>query len=403
MKSLSRVGALLAGLSGVALHGVACDVHIDCAETQTCAEPRAADAGDAGTTDATVTADAGDPGPLTCAPGTGNCDAARFNGCEVDLTRDVNHCGACGALCEGACRDARCSALQVLATNQRHYALWGALGFDANRVYWGSSADADPNLMTWRIQSAPKAGGTVTQGPLGYSVDQLLVVDGWLFTRSKRSPAVFRLSLDASQAYPIIEVATTYAYDAGEVFWIAQSAGLYIFHKLDVGTLTKSSLGTVVADNSLHSSISVHDGTVAWANAAVIGYFRGTGGGGSILQHAGGFGRLRMDRSRAGSFIVWSDAAGLASLNVDASPPTRTSLVGGVTVLDFAISSRGDIYYAWERPAFSARGISLLRQNGDAPSLVAAACGRSLEIDGNHLYFFDCEKQRLVRLAVETP
>jgi hypothetical protein len=36
-----------------------------------------------------------------CAPGYGNCDGNPANGCEVDLTSDVNHCGTCGTTCPG--------------------------------------------------------------------------------------------------------------------------------------------------------------------------------------------------------------------------------------------------------------------------------------------------------------
>jgi hypothetical protein len=34
-----------------------------------------------------------------CPGGKGDCDHVAANGCEVDLTSDVNNCGACGAVC----------------------------------------------------------------------------------------------------------------------------------------------------------------------------------------------------------------------------------------------------------------------------------------------------------------
>ena len=102
--------------------------------------------------------------------------------------------------------------------------------------------DADPNLMTWRIQSAPKAGGTVAQGPPSYSVDRLYVGNGVLYTQSRRSPAVFRLSLDGSQAYPIIANAKAYDYDAGKLVWTEDFGGGIDIWKLDEASLAKTAL-----------------------------------------------------------------------------------------------------------------------------------------------------------------
>jgi hypothetical protein len=52
-----------------------------------------------------------------CWPGWGDCDADPANGCEVDLTTDPNHCGACGNLCilpnaSGVCAGATCQVGQ---------------------------------------------------------------------------------------------------------------------------------------------------------------------------------------------------------------------------------------------------------------------------------------------------
>ena len=46
----------------------------------------------------------------TCATGFADCDAMAANGCEVDLTRDVAHCGACASACALAHATAACTA-----------------------------------------------------------------------------------------------------------------------------------------------------------------------------------------------------------------------------------------------------------------------------------------------------
>ncbi len=51
---------------------------------------------------------------IRCAPGTADCDGNSTNGCEVDLTTDEDHCGACGTVCQdgpyaqGVCVAATC-------------------------------------------------------------------------------------------------------------------------------------------------------------------------------------------------------------------------------------------------------------------------------------------------------
>ncbi|MCP3102609.1 hypothetical protein LZ198_27415 [Myxococcus sp. K15C18031901] len=51
---------------------------------------------------------------LRCPPGTADCDGRSSNGCEVDLTKNPNHCGTCGNSCQdnpyadGVCVAATC-------------------------------------------------------------------------------------------------------------------------------------------------------------------------------------------------------------------------------------------------------------------------------------------------------
>ena len=52
---------------------------------------------------------------LQCAGGFGNCNGDREDGCEVDLTTTVSHCGLCGRTCmtinaEPVCRASQCTA-----------------------------------------------------------------------------------------------------------------------------------------------------------------------------------------------------------------------------------------------------------------------------------------------------
>ncbi|MFO0580012.1 MAG: LamG-like jellyroll fold domain-containing protein [Polyangia bacterium] len=55
---------------------------------------------------------------VRCDPGWGDCDGNPANGCEADLSRDTNSCGACGTSCGtgGLCAAGRCEAAMCSAS-----------------------------------------------------------------------------------------------------------------------------------------------------------------------------------------------------------------------------------------------------------------------------------------------
>ena len=58
--------------------------------------------------------------PLVCSPGLANCDGDVENGCEVELSSDPRHCGACGQVCHGRCEDDMCKvAWQEVVVGER--------------------------------------------------------------------------------------------------------------------------------------------------------------------------------------------------------------------------------------------------------------------------------------------
>lgn len=62
---------------------------------------------------------AGACGIAACQPGFGDCDAARSNGCEADLSSDAANCGACGNACATglSCTAGVCARAPFLVTN----------------------------------------------------------------------------------------------------------------------------------------------------------------------------------------------------------------------------------------------------------------------------------------------
>ncbi|HKQ67761.1 MAG TPA: hypothetical protein VJT73_00405 [Polyangiaceae bacterium] len=65
--------------------------------------------------DAVDVADAEESGAPACQYPLDNCDRAWLNGCETDLWSDANHCGRCGAVCDGVCGRRGCLAPDTLS------------------------------------------------------------------------------------------------------------------------------------------------------------------------------------------------------------------------------------------------------------------------------------------------
>ncbi len=70
--------------------------------------------------DATWTCASGTCAVAECDDGFADCNGDAADGCEIDTSTDVNHCGACGAACDGTCRDGICDPIVDVAGAQTH-------------------------------------------------------------------------------------------------------------------------------------------------------------------------------------------------------------------------------------------------------------------------------------------
>lgn len=65
---------------------------------------------------ATTSCEAGSCVVAACVPGFEDCNGLDVDGCEVDTTTNMNHCGACGTVCELSNATEVCAASQCLIT-----------------------------------------------------------------------------------------------------------------------------------------------------------------------------------------------------------------------------------------------------------------------------------------------
>jgi len=97
---------------------------------------------------------AGEGGALACESPLANCDQTRLNGCEADLSGDVNDCGRCGSLCNGVCARSSCHVPQSLVEQAIQPLTPFAQTSDSLYFEWG--APSGP----YHLSRVDKLGGT---------------------------------------------------------------------------------------------------------------------------------------------------------------------------------------------------------------------------------------------------
>lgn len=154
-----------------------------------------------------------------CDTGYADCDKSDGNGCEIDALTDVNHCGACDNVCPGtACKDGKCEAAVPLELASTGYSPFD-LAVDADYVYWSSQAGIQRIAKTGGMTTVLSAGGT----PNGIALDSTHVY--WADTsaleiRSVALAGGVMATLASGQDFPW-RVAT----NGVNVFWTDSMAG----------------------------------------------------------------------------------------------------------------------------------------------------------------------------------
>jgi hypothetical protein len=120
------------------------------------------------------TASAGAPGEnadaaAACAPDTADCNLDPTDGCEVDLTRDGDHCGACDSSCGMAvCVAGQCGVAPTLLADGQ--AGISSMTTDGATLFWA-------NWASGRLLALSIGDGTVSEPVVRAQVPSFSIVD----------------------------------------------------------------------------------------------------------------------------------------------------------------------------------------------------------------------------------
>jgi hypothetical protein len=109
-------------------------------------------------------------GSPTCASGFGNCDGNAANGCEDNVSGDVNNCGACGNVC-----GASCEATVFSETWDSGSGAWHAV--DSNPV----AIATDPDCGNYQSETETFSGGRVyTNAGIAVNAGSTYCLSAWV-------------------------------------------------------------------------------------------------------------------------------------------------------------------------------------------------------------------------------
>ncbi|HVU04350.1 MAG TPA: hypothetical protein VHE30_21480 [Polyangiaceae bacterium] len=260
--------------------------------------PTTADSGtDAGApgADAGAGCDAADSRPPTCDETHADCNHDPTDGCEVDLTSDRDHCGACDQDClGGSCTLARCDPV-TLASSLVYPA---GLAIDTDRLYF-----MDGIVPVGRLHRSRLDGGTSEVLVSGLAIPTGVLLDGGYAYFAATGAAsitlmgtgVRRIPVGAPPTQTPEEVATlgtsaeltavnTFAVGGGRVYWTNEKGTLY---SAPENGGPPSVVGTPPVDGSQPTDIALDDAFAYVAEGADY-WVAPLGGGPSRSVHLAG-------------------------------------------------------------------------------------------------------------------
>jgi hypothetical protein len=301
----------------------------------------------AGESTVTIDFEDGPTTPPVCSGGIGNCNGINSDGCETNLSTDINNCGACGTVCSAAigapsCWAGKC-AVPIVASGQ----VVSKLAVDATSVYW--SRDESSGVLL----KAPVTGGTAT-------------------------------TLATAQAFP-----SSIGVDGSGLYWVAVGSNAVRRVGLSGGTVT-----TLVTATGA-SVLSVFSGNVYYGTSSIVA--RVPTGGGAATNLANNAIVQRIAADSTGVYFTSTTGGPVSVLRVGTTGGATTTLVSGQTGSG-PIALGGNFLFF----ANNASG-SLMRvpkAGGTATEIYSSTIAYTdVAADGTNVYFANGTSGSVMRIA----
>jgi hypothetical protein len=184
----------------------------------------------------------------------------------VDLSSDMNHCGACGNPCAAASPStAVCAAARCIVTLASSGGPGAGITVDATSVYWADGVN---------VLKVPLGGGDMSTLVVAEGSFQVAVTPTSLYWTSFDG-IVGEVSLDGSMVATLVSTQEPtpppffLALDSSSLYWTTQTDNT-------IGTVVKMPLSapgsftTLATGQALSEGIGVANGTVFWADETTV-------------------------------------------------------------------------------------------------------------------------------------
>lgn len=334
---------------------------------------------------------------------------------------DDGGCTCSAASCDGWCQGATCVPFETIAGSQPTFPATRGIALQDGDVYWTSSSSGDPNVDKYRIQRRIDGHGVETLlSNQAHALGPLLVGAERLFALNTQTGNLWSTELDGSAPRTDQWTVSHVRYRAGRVYWpeIVTSR----FRELHIKSQSESDPSDVVDEIS-----TVGDGMAEFADIAFAGtqfayalnipspdselgnygiwLFNGSASAVFPLKN----GRLEELECDSGDNYYWrvrSSAMGGADLLMQNDGASEvTPIASGVDVTDFTVSDLtaegAFVYYAYTDAAGQTSGVRLFDTVSEKTyDVVKGDQVGSLTADASHLYFFEANGHRLVRMPL---
>lgn len=347
---------------------------------------------------------AGDPSNPCAAP-RASCDDSVPNGCESDLSLDVRNCGRCGARCVGVCAAGACHAFEPLI-DSIEVPDFGGIAVTSSQAYCLSTPIASDET---ELLSCSKDGVNVSTLVSGLTeVNRLLPgIDRlYLFSSDASTPlwsvpfaggALHDEQLGAQAA--ALSGTWLYTLDANGKFERRNEIHRDVVEPLPLPAQVSPSAAMTLSATGAFVALVASDSATSRYSVFILDPAQPNLQWELVGSGLGSPGRIRLGQNAV--YLALTIASGSGELREHRFDGSERTLSSAPELIDFAVYANEIVYVSWrDGDQRRLRVLSLADPQHGILDLQASDALRSLEIDGQYLYFGGALRRNVARLPL---